>query len=62
MKKVLGALDKKDAKVAKEQLSAAYKLIDRAVSKGVLHRNSGARKKARLAARVNALGAAPAAK
>ena len=49
MKKVLGALDKKDAKTAKEQLSAAYQLIDRAVSKGVLHRNSGARKKARLA-------------
>jgi small subunit ribosomal protein S20 len=62
MKKVLAALDKKDATVAKTQLSEAYKLIDRAVSKGVLHRNSGARKKARLAARVNALGAAPAAK
>lgn len=62
MKKVVSALDKKDAKTAKDQLSAAYKMIDRAVSKGVLHRNSGARKKARLAARVNALAAAPAAK
>ena len=62
MKKVLTALEKKEAAVAKTQLSEAYKLIDRAVSKGVLHRNSGARKKARLAARVNALGAAPAAK
>ena len=62
MKKVLAALEKKDAGVAKTQLSEAYKLIDRAVSKGVIHRNSGARKKARLAARVNALGAVPAAK
>jgi small subunit ribosomal protein S20 len=61
VKKVFGAVEKKDAADARAQLSAAYKLIDRAISKGVIHRNNGARKKARLAARVNALGpAAPA--
>jgi small subunit ribosomal protein S20 len=32
-----------------ECMSAAYKKIDKAVQKGVLHRNNGANKKARLA-------------
>ena len=31
------------------QLSSAYSKIDKAVKRGVLHRNTGARKKARLA-------------
>jgi small subunit ribosomal protein S20 len=60
MKKVQAAVDKKDAGQAKSLLQAAYSLIDRAVSKGVLHRNAASRHKARLSARVNAL--APAAK
>ena len=62
MKKVLAAVDKKDAAAAKPLLQTAYSLIDRAVSKGVLHRNAASRHKARLSARVNALSAAPAAK
>lgn len=32
-----------------ERLAAAYSKIDKAVKSGVLHRNTGARKKARLA-------------
>ncbi len=32
-----------------QQLAAAYSKIDKAVKKGVLHANTGARKKARLA-------------
>lgn len=61
MKKVHAAVEKKDAAAAKTVLQEAYSLIDRAVSKGVLHRNAASRHKARLTARVNAL-AAPAAK
>ena len=61
MKKVAAAVEKKDSGVAKTALQSAYSLIDRAVSKGVLHRNAAARHKARLSARVNALSA-PAAK
>ncbi len=61
MKKVLAAVGKKDAGASREALSAAYRLLDRAACKGVIHRNSASRHKARLAARVNALGpAAPA--
>lgn len=62
MKKVLAAVEKKDAGASKEALSAAYKLLDRAVGKGVIHKNNADRHKSRLAARVNAVGgAAPAA-
>jgi len=57
MKKVLTAVDGKDASAAKAGLSAAYKLLDRAVSKGVIHRNNADRHKSRLAARVNSLPA-----
>lgn len=55
MKKVLAAVEKKDAKLSQEGLSAAYRLLDRAVVKGVIHRNNASRHKARLAARVNAI-------
>ena len=55
MKKVLGAVDKKDAAASKTLLSEAYALLDRAVGKGVIHKNNADRHKARLAARVNAV-------
>lgn len=45
------------AKNAQEALKNAYKVIDRAVAKGVLHRNTAARKKSRLAGRVLSLSA-----
>jgi small subunit ribosomal protein S20 len=61
MKKVLTAVEMKDAAASKTALNEAYALLDRAVGKGVIHKNNGARHKARLAARVNAV-AAPAAK
>ena len=61
MKKVLTAVDKKDATESKTALNEAYALLDRAVGKGVIHKNNASRHKARLAARVNAV-AAPAAK
>lgn len=54
VKKVL--LSVKDGMVedAKENLKQAYRLYDKAVSKGVLHRNTAARKKSRLAKKVSA--------
>lgn len=41
---------------AREALKTAIPLIDKAVNKGVLHRNTAARKVSRLSRRVNALG------
>jgi len=55
VKKVLIALEAKDAEGAKVALSVAYKELDKAVTKGVLKKNTVSRKKARLAAQVNAL-------
>ena len=48
IKRVKLAVEKKDAKAAKEALVAAKSKIDKAVSKGVLHRNSASRKISRL--------------
>ncbi len=42
---------------AKSDLCAAYKMIDQMVAKGVLHANTGARQKAKLARTVNRLSA-----
>ncbi len=45
-----------DKKVAEGALKAAEPEIMRAVSKGVLHKNTGSRKVSRLASRVKAMG------
>lgn len=44
---------------ATKALNEAFAKIDRAVSKGVLHRNTGARRKSRLTAMVVRVAAAP---
>ncbi len=49
VKKVREALVKGDGAAAKSALHAAEKTIDKAASKGVLHRNAASRKIARLA-------------
>lgn len=56
MKKYFTAVDKHTAEPSAETsaevqkcMSEAYQKIDKAVQKGVLHRNNGANKKARLA-------------
>ena len=54
-KKVLATLEMKDVEAAKTALSVAYKELDKAVSKGILKKNTASRKKARLAAKVNSL-------
>ena len=55
MKKVLEYATAKDTEALKEALSTAYQLCDKAVSKGVLHKNTAARKKSRLTIAVNKL-------
>lgn len=55
IKKVLSAVESKEVEVAKTALSVAYKELDKAVTKGILKKNTVSRKKARLAAKVNAL-------
>ncbi len=54
MKKVLSAVKAEDAE---KNLKTAVSVIDKAVSKGRLHKNTAARKKARLTKFVNSLAA-----
>lgn len=55
LKKVLASIETKDIETAKTTLSIAYKELDKAVSKGIMKKNTVSRKKSRLAAKVNAL-------
>lgn len=50
------ALAEGDATASAELFQRAVSNIDRAAAKGVIHRNEASRRKARLAARLNALG------
>jgi len=43
---------------ASDKLTAAVKVLDKAAGKGVLHKNTAARKKSRMAKRLNKLTAA----
>lgn len=52
VKKVLDALTGNKDEV-KTLLNSAYKLFDKAVGKGILHKNTAARKKSRLTKHVN---------
>lgn len=49
-KAVNQALSTKDAAKAEQSLPAAYKAIDKALKRGVIKKNTAARKKSRLAA------------
>lgn len=57
MKKVRTAIASEDAEAAKSGLPTAIKAIDRAVSKGVIHRNTGSRYVSRLTTAVARLSA-----
>lgn len=48
LKKVL-TMAKTDSKKAEKQLSVAYKVIDTAAKKNIIHKNNAARKKSMLA-------------
>lgn len=55
VKKVLTAIESKNIDEAKNALSVAYKELDKAVSKGVLKKNTASRTKSRLALKVKSL-------
>jgi small subunit ribosomal protein S20 len=55
IKKMRVLLDKKQGAEARQALPTALSTIDRAVSKGVLHRNAAARRKSRLMRHVASL-------
>lgn len=57
VKKVLELANakEKDQAAVNTALAEAYKLCDKAVSKGILHKNTAARKKSRLTIAVNKL-------
>jgi len=55
MKAVSAAIDEKDPKKAQEVLSQVTPIINKAASKGVIHKKNAARKISRLTRKVNAL-------
>ena len=55
VKKVLVSAKANDQDAVKTAMSEAYKLCDKAVAKGILHKNTAARKKSRLTIAVNKL-------
>jgi len=57
VKKVRASVEKKDVDAAQKALSNAIPLIQKALSKGVFHKNTCARKISRLTREVNALSA-----
>jgi small subunit ribosomal protein S20 len=57
IKRVHGAVESNDAKAAGAALSQAMPIIDKMVSKGIMHKNQAARQKSRLNKRVKALSA-----
>ena len=57
MKRVDAAINSRDAAAASTALTDALPLIDRMVSKGIMHKNKAARHKSRLNKKVKALSA-----
>lgn len=55
IKKVTSAVDENDIEKAKTALAEAIPAIDKAKSKGVIHRNTASRKVSRLTKLVNSL-------
>ncbi len=53
------AAESGDAQAAQDQFRAAARVLDKAVSRGVLHKRTAARHKSRLARRVNQVTAGP---
>ncbi len=55
IKNVEVAVDSKDKVAAETNLKLAYKKLDKAISKGIVHKNYAANQKARLAKKVSSL-------
>lgn len=58
IKKLRGTIATGETQTSQEQLPLTVSMIDKMVNKGVLHRNTAARYKARLSKAVNKLSAA----
>lgn len=58
IKKVLAAVDEQDRDSSEKALKNAIKVIKKAASKGVYHKNNASRKVSRLTKKVNALNKA----
>jgi|TARA_Y200000002_G_scaffold183213_1_gene151239 small subunit ribosomal protein S20 len=58
IKRVLGAVEAKDAETASGALVQALPMIDKMVTKGIMHKNQAARHKSRLTMKVKALSSA----
>ena len=59
IKAVSSAVSNNDEKAAREQLPVAQKAIDKAVKKGVVHKNTAARKKSQIARKIDTAFASP---
>ena len=57
VKKVLEAVEAKDGEAAASSFDMAQSVIDKAVVKGVMHRNTATRRKKMMALRIKSLGA-----
>lgn len=57
VKKALALANGEDKEALNKALSKVYQLCDKAVSKGILHKNTAARKKSRLILAINKLQA-----
>ncbi len=55
VKKVIEAVEQEDSALAEKRLAVAQSVIDKAVIKGVMHRNTGARRKSMVTNRVKSL-------
>ena len=55
VKKVLEAVNAKDNELSTKSFNIAQSVIDKAVVKGVMHRNTAARRKKMMAGRIKAL-------
>ena len=55
VKKVLDAVEAKDVDLATKRFNLAQGVLDKAVVKGVVHRNTAARRKVGMAAKLKAL-------
>jgi len=57
VKKFLAAVEGSDPDAARAEFKTAASVLDKAAAHGVLHKNTAARRKSRLAARLNAKAA-----
>lgn len=58
IKRVVSAIETKDAEKARAAYTAAVPVIDRMADKGIIHKNKAARHKSRLSAQIKALSQA----